>query len=87
MPDLAYAAKPEWTAIAALEFAVKAAAKPPATSNVPYQWVLRRIFLGRFLDSDKVYYPENGGFKLVELAPNVQHVQGGTANNLIVAMM
>ena len=27
-----------------------------------------------------------GGFKLVELAPNVQHVQGGTANNLIVAM-
>src|SRR6188768_493887 len=44
------------------------------------------MFLGRLLDSDKVYYPENGGFKLVELAPNVQHVQGGTANNLIVAM-
>ena len=53
---------------------------------MPYQWVLRRMFLGRFLDSDKVYYPESGGFKLVELAPNVQHVQGGTANNLIVAM-
>ena len=29
---------------------------------------------------------DGGGFKLVELAPNVQHVQGGTANNLIVAM-
>ena len=27
-----------------------------------------------------------GGLKLVELAPNVQHVQGGAANNLIVAM-
>jgi glyoxylase-like metal-dependent hydrolase (beta-lactamase superfamily II) len=55
-------------------------------ANVPYQWVLRRIFLGRFLDSDKVYFPEGGGFKLSELAPNVQHVVGGSANNLIVAM-
>jgi len=64
---------------------VKAKAKT-AASEVPYQWVLRRMFLGRFLDSDKVYYPENGGFKLAELAPNVQHVVGGSANNLIVAM-
>jgi glyoxylase-like metal-dependent hydrolase (beta-lactamase superfamily II) len=61
-------------------------AKPPATGNVPYQWVLRRLFLARFVDSDAIVYPEGGGFKLVELAPNVQHVQGGTANNLIVAM-
>ena len=53
---------------------VKAKAEATAASDVPYQWVLRRMFLGRFLDSDKVYYPENGGFKLVELAPNVQHV-------------
>jgi hypothetical protein len=65
--------------------AVKAAAKPPATSNVPYQWVLRRLYLTRFTDSDAIVYPEGGGFNLVELAPNVQHVQGGTANNLIVA--
>jgi glyoxylase-like metal-dependent hydrolase (beta-lactamase superfamily II) len=64
---------------------VKAKAKT-AASEVPYQWVLRRMFLGRFLDSDKVYFPENGGFKLAELAPNVQHVVGGSANNLIVAM-
>ena len=64
---------------------VKAKAKT-AASEVPYQWVLRRMFLGRFLDSDKVYYPENGGFRLAELAPNVQHVVGGSANNLIVAM-
>jgi glyoxylase-like metal-dependent hydrolase (beta-lactamase superfamily II) len=65
---------------------VKAAAKPPATGNVPYQWVLRRIFLNRFLDSDAIYFPPGGSFKLVELAPNVQHVQGGGANNLIVNM-
>jgi hypothetical protein len=66
--------------------AVKAAAKPPATGNVPYQWVLRRIFLGRFTDSDAIYFPPGGSFKLVELAPNVQMVQGGGANNLIVNM-
>jgi glyoxylase-like metal-dependent hydrolase (beta-lactamase superfamily II) len=66
--------------------AVKASAKPPATGNVPYQWVLRRIFLTRFTDSDNIIFPNGGGLKLVELAPNVQHVQGGGATNLIVAM-
>src|SRR2546427_198522 len=66
--------------------AVKAAAKGPATSNVPYQWGLRRLFLTRFLDSDSIIHPPGGGPKLVELAPNVQQVQGGSANNLIVAM-
>ena len=66
--------------------AVKAAAKPPATGNVPYQWVIRRLFLGRFTDSDAIYFPPGGKFQLVELAPNVQMVQGGGANNLIVNM-
>ena len=50
--------------------------RPPATGNVPYQWVLRRLFLTRFLDSDDVIFPTGGGLKLVELAPNVQHVRG-----------
>jgi hypothetical protein len=70
----------------AIPDAVKAAAKPPATDNVPYQWVIRRLFLGRFTDSDAIYFPAGGGFKLVELGPNVQMVQGGGANNLIVNM-
>src|SRR5262249_25620095 len=48
--------------------------------------VLRRIFLGRFLDSDKVMVPAEGSLKLVELSPNVQQVVGGSANNLIVNM-
>lgn len=60
-------------------------AKEPA-ADAPYQWVIRRIYLTRFLDSDDVIHPSGGALKLVELAPNVQHVQGGTANNLIVAM-
>jgi hypothetical protein len=55
-------------------------------ADVPYQWVLRRLFLGRFLDSNQVVVPAGGSLKLVELAPNVQQVVGGTANNLIVAM-
>src|SRR6476619_4703369 len=66
--------------------AVTSAATAPATGNVPYQWVLRRSPLGRFLDSDGIIVPAGGSLRLVELAPNVQHVQGGTANNLIVAM-
>jgi glyoxylase-like metal-dependent hydrolase (beta-lactamase superfamily II) len=70
----------------AIPDAVKAAAKPAATGNVPYQWVIRRLFLGRFTDSDAIYFPPDGGFKLVELSPNVQMVQGGGANNLIVNM-
>ena len=56
---------------------VKAKAKT-AASEAPHQWVLRCIFLGCFLDSDKIYYPENGG--LVELSPHIQHVVGGSAN-------
>jgi glyoxylase-like metal-dependent hydrolase (beta-lactamase superfamily II) len=70
----------------AIPDAVKAAGKPAATADVPYQWVIRRLFLARFTDSDSIYFPPSGGFKLVELAPNVQMVQGGGANNLIVNM-
>ena len=66
--------------------AIKASLKPPATANVPYQWIVRRLASGFFLDSDMVFVPEGGSLKLVELAPNVQHVVGGTHNNLIVNM-
>lgn len=58
----------------------------PATGSVPYQWVIRRLFLGRFLDSNAVNYPSPAtGLKLVELSPNVQFVTGGSHNSLIVA--
>src|SRR5262245_16347629 len=75
--------------IAAETFAVsddvKAKAKT-AAADAPYQWVLRRMFLGRFLDSDNIMHPAGGSLKLAELAPNVQQVVGGGANNLTVAM-
>lgn len=66
--------------------AVTAAAKGPMTGNVPYQWVLRRIALARFLDDDSVFYPTAAPPKTVELAPNVVQVVTGSANNLIVNM-
>ena len=65
---------------------VRAALKGPATSNVPYQWIIRRLYMSRYMDTEQPYLPAGGSVKLVELAPNVQHAQGANGNNLIVAM-
>lgn len=65
---------------------VRSALKGPATSNVPYQWIIRRLYMSRYMDTEQPFLPSGGSVKLVELAPNVQHVQGANANNLIVAM-
>jgi len=35
-----------------------------ASAAVPYQWVIRRLFLGRFLDSDAIIVPPGGSRKL-----------------------
>jgi glyoxylase-like metal-dependent hydrolase (beta-lactamase superfamily II) len=66
--------------------AVKSAAKGPATGDVPYQWVLRRIALGRYVDADTLFYAPNAPPKLVELGPDVVQVVTGSHNNLIVNM-
>jgi glyoxylase-like metal-dependent hydrolase (beta-lactamase superfamily II) len=63
-------------------YQLAAAAQVPA--NADFQWVQRRLFLGSLVDSDLLH--SANGLKLVELAPNVQHVVGGSHNNLIVAM-
>jgi glyoxylase-like metal-dependent hydrolase (beta-lactamase superfamily II) len=65
---------------------VKTAAKGPATGDVPYQWVLRRIALGRYLDADTLFYPPNAPPKVVDLGPTVAQVVTGSANNLVVNM-
>ena len=72
----------------AIPAAFKAAASKPATGAVPYQWVIRRQFIGTYLDSDAVAYDAKAtsGLRLVELAPGVQHVVGGSHNSLIVEM-
>ncbi len=66
--------------------AISAVAKAPATTAVPYQWVIRRLNFNRFPDSDAVNFMPGGGLKLVELSPNVQQVVGGSHNGLVVAM-
>jgi glyoxylase-like metal-dependent hydrolase (beta-lactamase superfamily II) len=57
--------------------------------NVPFQWVLRRPIIGTLLDSDAVSYDAQanpGGLRLVDVAPGISHVQGGSHNSLIVEM-
>ena len=55
---------------------------------MPYQWVLRRQFIGTYLDSDKPSFDTRAtdGLRLAELAPGVQHVVGGSHHSLIVEM-
>lgn len=67
---------------------IRAKAPRMATSNVPYQWVLRRQFIGVFLDSDTVAYdPQaSSGLRLVDVAPGVAHFVGGTHNSLFVEL-
>jgi glyoxylase-like metal-dependent hydrolase (beta-lactamase superfamily II) len=68
--------------------AFKAGASKPATGPVPYQWVIRRQFIGTYLDSDAPSYDANAstGLRLEERAPGVQHVIGGSHHSLIVEM-
>jgi glyoxylase-like metal-dependent hydrolase (beta-lactamase superfamily II) len=65
---------------------VTSAGVPAAARDVPFQWVLRRLNFNRFPDSDAVNFMPGGGLRLVQLAPNVQQVVGGSHNGLIVAM-
>ena len=68
--------------------ALQGTAPKPASSNVPYQWVLRRQFIGLYLDSDNPSFDTRAtdGLRLVEVAPGVQHAVGGTHNSLIVEL-
>jgi glyoxylase-like metal-dependent hydrolase (beta-lactamase superfamily II) len=63
-------------------------APKPATGAVPYQWVIRRQFIGTYMDSESPSYDTRAsqGLRLVELAPGVQHVVGGTHHSMIVEM-
>ena len=67
---------------------VRSTAAKPATGNLPYQWVIRRQFIGTYLDSDNISYDTlaGPGLRLQELAPGVQHVVGGSHNALLVEM-
>jgi glyoxylase-like metal-dependent hydrolase (beta-lactamase superfamily II) len=64
------------------------AARPATGTQIPYQWVLRRQFIGTYLDSDSTSFDTlaGGGLRLNELAPGVDHVVGGTHHALVVNM-
>ncbi|HZS67604.1 MAG TPA: MBL fold metallo-hydrolase [Burkholderiales bacterium] len=68
--------------------ALRADAAKPATGNVPYQWVLRRQFIGTYLDSDNASFDTRAtqSLRLNEVAPGVFHVVGGSHNSLLVEM-
>ena len=72
----------------AIPAAFTAGAPRPATGPVPFQWVIRRQFIGTYLDSDVPSYDTRAvqGLRLVELAPGVQHVVGGSHHSLLVEM-
>jgi glyoxylase-like metal-dependent hydrolase (beta-lactamase superfamily II) len=63
-------------------------AAKPAADGIPFQWVIRRQFIGNYLDSDNPSFDARAGVGLhfTELAPGVQQVVGGTHNSLIVEL-
>ena len=70
-----------------LPVALRAAAQPPATHDVEYQWVFRRMMAGGLLDTNEMGFdPRAGGLKYVEIAPGIGQVVGGNPNNLVVEM-
>lgn len=59
--------------------------KPAAAEKAPFQWILRRLAGGFYLDSDALYMDEGGALALTDVGPNISLVTGGTHNALIVA--
>jgi glyoxylase-like metal-dependent hydrolase (beta-lactamase superfamily II) len=72
----------------AIPDAFRTGAARPATGAVPFQWVIRRQFIGTYLDSEAPSYDARAtsGLRLVELAPGVQHAVGGSHHSLVVEM-
>jgi glyoxylase-like metal-dependent hydrolase (beta-lactamase superfamily II) len=67
---------------------IQQGAAKPAVRNVPHQWVMRRQFIGIYMDSDNASYDTQAsqGLRLQEIGPGVHQVQGGTHNSLVVEM-
>jgi glyoxylase-like metal-dependent hydrolase (beta-lactamase superfamily II) len=61
------------------------AAAPQPVGKVPFQWVVRRMGNGFYLDSDALYTDDGQNLRLVDAGPNISFVTGGSHNVLIVA--
>jgi len=67
---------------------LRTGAAKPAAGNVPYQWVIRRQFIGIYLDSENTSFDSKTtqSLRLNDVAPGVVHVVGGSHNSLLVEM-
>ncbi|MDE2476869.1 MAG: MBL fold metallo-hydrolase [Alphaproteobacteria bacterium] len=61
------------------------AEKPAEIGKTPYQWVIRRLSNGFYLDTDSVYSDAGDTLKLTDIGPNITMATGATHNTLIVA--
>ncbi len=61
------------------------AVTPAPIGKAPYQWIIRRLASGFYLDSDALYTDDGNALTMTEIAPNISQVTGGTHNTLIVA--
>ena len=58
---------------------------PAAIGKVPFQWILRRMGNGFYLDSDALYTDDGANMQLTDVGPNISMATGGSHNTLIVA--
>jgi glyoxylase-like metal-dependent hydrolase (beta-lactamase superfamily II) len=61
------------------------AAAPAPVDKVRWQWILRRLGNGFYLDSDAYATDEGRSLKIEDVGPNISFVNGGSHNTLIVA--
>jgi len=61
------------------------AAKPAAPDKTPFQWIIRRQFVGFYFDSDAMYTDDGDSLKIVDVGPNISQVRGGTHNTVFIA--
>ena len=52
------------------------APKPAAAEKTPFQWILRRLASGFYLDSDALYMDEGSTLALTDVGPNISLVSG-----------
>lgn len=61
------------------------APKPAAAEKTPFQWIIRRLASGFYLDSDALHMDDGSTLALTDVGPNISLVTGGSHNTLIVA--
>jgi glyoxylase-like metal-dependent hydrolase (beta-lactamase superfamily II) len=64
---------------------IASAAKPAPENATPFQWIIRRQFLGFYFDSDAMYTDDGDSLRLDDIGPNISQTQGGTHNTIFIA--